>query len=71
VKAKEVSGWAIVWANRYHGVLSSDLIQSIALGYVTKWATQQDESVSRERIGRVVAEAGDLIIKHFALLKAS
>lgn len=66
-QAEKVYKAAVDWAERYREVLTIDLRKQVALGYVTKWACQQDEPQKLDRIGEIVRQAGDLVVSRYCL----
>lgn len=63
---QRVAEAAIKYAtNRSNGVLSIDTCWCIALGQVTRWIEDQDDSISPLRIVFVAREASKLIADHY------
>ena len=55
-------------SNISNGILSIDVCQDIALGHVSKWIDDQDDSISAERIVFVARAASDLIRNNYRIL---
>lgn len=66
-KAVKVYEHAFKYAERHRDVLSLEVRKQVALGQVTQWARQQDDTVDLVRVANIVRQAGDLVSSRYCI----